>query len=195
MTKSTKNKKARIAIALLRRSYKYTKPNSKYNIEGYEEDKKLSGKRTQVYYNDKDKKQIIVHRGTQGIQDIFTDVNLALGRLTKTARYKHSKKIAEEARKSRPDYQTTQLGHSLGGALARRVAKKNDKLVTYNTAVELQDLFKKQSNNQSNYRTAFDPVSILAPLALPNIHTLAGGSHSLPKANKFEGSTQATIYR
>lgn len=173
----------RTVYKLLSESYN-RKPKKNLTIEGFERDDQLSGRRTQVYYNAKDQKQIVVHRGTQGIQDLFTDVNLAFGRLSKTNRYKHAKKIAEEAQKKRPLFETTQLGHSLGGALARNVASKKDNIITFNTAVAPNEMFKKHKKSQTNYRTQFDLVSALSPLILPNTKSFAGFGHSTSELQK-----------
>lgn len=177
--------KVAVIRKVLRNSYNTFKGKHKQPVipEGYTMDKKLSGKRVQVYHRDADKQQLVVHRGTQGFQDIVTDIKLATGLLKTTNRYKHSKKIANEAAKLRPDYETTHLGHSLGGALARNVAKKGQKVVTYNTAVTPQDFLVRGKGKEVNIRSALDPVSLFASVALPNVKVVPGVSHSFGPLN------------
>lgn len=174
------NVAVRTVRKLLRDSYKYYKGRKKHTPvpEGYKLDTKLSGKRVQVYHKDDEKKQIIVHRGTKGFQDILTDVKLATGFLKTSNRYKHAKKISDQAKKAKPDYEITHTGHSLGGAIARNVAQKGQKVITYNTAVTPQDFLFRGKGKETNLRSALDPVSLLAPIALPNVKTVPGVSHS-----------------
>ncbi len=58
-------------------------------------DDKLSGKRAQVYVNPLTNEATVVHRGTSGIQDVFTDAALSVGLLKNTnmqIKYKSKKK-------------------------------------------------------------------------------------------------------
>ncbi len=73
---------------LLSNSYK---DNQARVIDGFSRDDELSGKRAQVYKNDLTGQAYVVHRGTQGIQDVVTDVKLAFGDKS-GKRFKHAQK-------------------------------------------------------------------------------------------------------
>jgi hypothetical protein len=59
----------------------------------------LSGERVQVYHNKENNKTIVSHRGTKDLNDVITDVKLALfpNSYKNSKRYQHSKTIQEEA--------------------------------------------------------------------------------------------------
>ena len=59
-------------------------------------DPTLSGQRVQVYKH-KDGKTAVVHRGTQGSEDLLTDARLLVGN-TSGKRFKHAEKIQKEAK-------------------------------------------------------------------------------------------------
>ena len=54
------------------------KKNQAKTLDGYQRDDSLSGQRAQVYHNKDNNKTIVTHRGTQGFQDILTDLKLAI---------------------------------------------------------------------------------------------------------------------
>lgn len=144
---------------LLTNSYK-DKPN---DINGYTLDKSLSGKRVQVYI-DKNGKAYVVHRGTNSIQDIMTDIKMTFGNIKGQKRFKHAEKIQKEAEKKYGADNVVTLGHSLGSRIAEEVGKKSKEIITYNKPTLPLDIFKKLPNKQYDIRTTIDPVSILQPL-------------------------------
>jgi esterase/lipase len=102
---------------------------------------------------------ITSHRGTSGVQDVFTDVKLSLGLLKNTARFKHAKKIQKAAEAKYGSENVTTVGHSLGGALTQNVGQ-NTKAVTLNKAVPLSS--KRVTNKkQHDIRARFDPISAI----------------------------------
>ena len=134
------------------------------NIDGYQLDKELSGRRAQVYHNKDTNHTIINHRGTDGIHDMYTDVKLMLG-MKNNDRFKHGKKVTDKAIGKYKNSDITITGHSLGHAIAKEANKKYDKeLVTLNGAVIPTDLLSKQKDNEYHIRTKYDPVSILHTL-------------------------------
>jgi len=120
-------------------------------------DKSLSGKRVKVYT--KGDKVIVSHRGTASAKDIYNDAMFTMGLIKHTKRYKHAKKIQKEAEKKYQGKEITTVGHSLGGALAERVAKKGTKVVTFNKAdVSFANSHKRK--NQVDLKTESDIVGL-----------------------------------
>eukprot|EP00981_Chlorochromonas_danica_P012135 scaffold4518_cov172-Ochromonas_danica.AAC.2 len=119
---------------ILKNGYK-EKKHQKESLDGYSLDKELSGSRVQVYYNPTTHHVIVNHRGTKGINDVMTDINLMLGNKT-SKRFKHSKEITDKA-----------------------IRKYQDSNV--NPAVAPSDLLDKQDKNEYVIRSKLDPVSIL----------------------------------
>ena len=118
-------------------------------------DKSLSGQRVKVYT--KGDQVIVSHRGTKSAKDIFNDAAYGMGMLKYTKRYKHSERIQREAEKKYEGKQITTVGHSLGGALAERVAKRGERVITFNKAdTSLFNSAKRK--NQVDLKTEYDVV-------------------------------------
>ncbi len=143
---------------LLKKSY-----NNKVQApEGYTLDKGLSGKRNQVYVNNKTGGVTVTTRGTSGFQDLVTDAKISLGVNPKSLkRYKHADKVASQARE-KYGQPITLLGHSLGGNISETIAKKGDKVITYNKAATLQDIGKRRKEGQIDIRHKNDLISALS---------------------------------
>lgn len=143
---------------VLKNGYQTTPSES---IEGYELDKELSGQRAQVYHNKDTNHTIINHRGTKGIHDMYTDLQLMFGHKS-NRRFQHGKKVTDDAIKKYNNSDITITGHSLGHAVAKEANKKHNKeLVTLNGAVTPHDLVNEQKDNEHIIRTQYDPVSFL----------------------------------
>lgn len=145
---------------LLKSSYN-KKPS---DINGFKIDKSLSGERVQVY-TDKDGRAYVVHRGTQGFQDVLTDVKMLFGKTKSQKRFKHAEKIQREAEAKYGAENVSTLGHSLGARVAEEVGKRGKEIITYNKPTLPVDLItqKKLPDKQFDIRTSRDPVSILQP--------------------------------
>jgi putative lipase involved disintegration of autophagic bodies len=135
----------------------YNKKNKDYG--DFKIDKKLSGKRTKVYYNEKEDMPVVVHRGTASIQDVGTDIGLAFGH--RGDRFKHAKKIQKKAEKKYGADNMATIGHSLGGILAEEVGGNSKNVITLNKAVTPWELNRKNGENQTDIKTENDPVSML----------------------------------
>jgi putative lipase involved disintegration of autophagic bodies len=142
-------------------------------------DKSLSGQRVKVYT--KDGKVIVSHRGTSSAKDIYNDAMYTMGMLKHTKRYKHSERIQREAEKKYAGKEITTVGHSLGGALAERVAKKKGRVITFNKAdTSLFNSAKRK--NQVDLKTERDVVGL-------NNHRkkiLRTGEKNIFKAHKLD---------
>ena len=137
------------------------KPKDIKNIDGYVLDSGLSGTRAQVFHNPETNHLVVNHRGTKGLHDVMTDIGLMLGHKN-NERFKHGKKITDEALGKYDTDNVTITGHSLSGNIVRQ-NNNNDKhdIVVVNPAVTPYDLFKKQKKNETIIRSTFDPVSAL----------------------------------
>ena len=127
---------------------------------GYTYDNDLSNMETKVFIDSKGK-PVITHRGSTRLTDWRDDALLGLGLGKMTHRYKNAQRITkkvEDKYKSNSD----SIGHSLGGWLAEKSGNHGD-ITTYNKAVGLGDIGQKNKNNQIDYRTSGDLVSLLAP--------------------------------
>jgi hypothetical protein len=141
----------------------YDKKHSNY--KDFVLDKELTGQRVQVYYNPKTNQAVVVHRGTQGLNDWVTDARYALGD-TSSTRFQHSANIQAKAEKKYGATNVTSIGHSLGSQLAQKSSgKKVKEIITLNKPVNANDIiWHSVPQNQTDIRTSFDPVSVLRPL-------------------------------
>ena len=150
----------------LKQILKATYEKDKKDIGNYKIDKKLSGLRAKVYTNKETGKNVIAIRGTQGIHDMITDINLLFDNKN-TKRFRHAKKVYDRVVNKYGKDNLILSGHSLGSSLAQEVGKKNkDEIYTLNKPVTPIDILKgrKVPKNQTDIRTSIDLVSALRPL-------------------------------
>lgn len=147
--------------------------NQKSQINNFLRDDVLSGLRVQVYNNPLTRDTYVVHRGTSGLQDILTDVKLALfPKLYRdSTRYNHAKQIQEQAENKYGKEKITTLGHSLGARLTSDVGKNSNELITYNKPFLPFDT-NQTRKNETSIRTKLDPVSILGSFN-PNVKQIS----------------------
>jgi hypothetical protein len=93
--------------------------------------------------------------GTKNLRDWKNNLKIAVG--LPTEREKVERNYLERAKKKHKPKDTTITGHSQLGYYASKISQPTDKVITYNKA-SLGDTIKK---NETHYRTALDPVSIL----------------------------------
>ena len=148
----------------LKESYKPAS-EAKQNIAGYQLDNELSDINHKVYYNkdkDRDNRLLVTYRGSSNLNDFITDGHLAFGSLRNTKRYDESADVLRKAKSKYNEDKALITGHSLGGSIAKAVAKKDDKIISYNSGNGLFGAnFNTKSNNIKNYRTNGDLVSIM----------------------------------
>jgi hypothetical protein len=97
--------------------------------------------------------------GTHNLKDVGTDVYLALGKLKNTNRYKEADETLKKAKAKYNINKATITGHSLGGSIAQGIAKPEDQEYSLNAGYTIGQ--KTKANNQHNYRTQGDVVSLL----------------------------------
>ena len=158
---------ANILRNFLSNGYKKNQANS---LDGFQRDNSLSGQRVQVYNKPDTKQTVVVHRCTQGFQDVLTDIKLAFhpSLYMKSNRFQHAKDIQQRAEDKYGKENVTTVGHSLGAKLAADVGGKSKEIITYNKPIIPQEIFKQTRKNETSIRTKMDPVSILGSLN-PNI--------------------------
>eukprot|EP01038_Epipyxis_sp_PR26KG_P013991 gene13991-18762_t len=127
---------------------------------GYKIDRDLSNRKHKVFI-DENNKPIVAYTGTRTASDWLTDGALAVGLGGFTQRFKESKRVADKTRQ-KYGQPLTILGHSLGGSLAEHSGSKNDKIITVDKGVGVFGIGKNISKNQTDIRSANDPVSLLA---------------------------------
>ena len=153
--------KASTVKKLLQNSYS---DRQKDEIDGFYRDPELSGSRAQVYYNPTTGEAHVIHRGTQGLADWKNNIAYAFNNYESTERYKHAKKIQEQAENKYGAENVNTLGHSQGSVLAAKLGKNTKNVITVDRPVNLRDLLTKTTgNNTTDIRTKNDLVSYLMP--------------------------------
>lgn len=145
--------------AIIKQSYQPTIAN----VNGYEVDKSLSGRRAQVYHNRATGHTVVAHKGTQSLSDWITNLQFAAG-YTGGKRWQHARKIQQEAANKYGTSNTTTVGHSLGAALSHNVGALSGDTVSLDRPVRLVDTLQKAQPNSTDIRSRFDPISWLRPL-------------------------------
>lgn len=129
-------------------------------------DRELSDDKAQVYKKRDSGEAVVVHRGTKGLGDIYTDMKLALGYdIKKGDRYKHAQYIQKKAETKYGKENISTLGHSLGSHLSSEVGQDSKEIINLNKAVVPKDIGRKTSSKEYNIRTELDPVSILSKVS------------------------------
>lgn len=149
---------------LLEASYAGTAEARKIALQnGYVMDEELSDRKQRVF-RDKHDNSIIAFTGTRTFGDVMTDAALAVGLEDLTYRFTNSTKLAEKVKEKYHHSPIIAIGHSLGGSLAEHVNESGviDKVITVNKGTGLGGIGKNINFNQTDIRTATDPVSFLA---------------------------------
>ena len=142
----------------------------------------MSKEKSSVY--EKDGKAIVAFRGSADKRDLLTDVALVRGVLKKTPRYKEEERLVKEviAKYGKDNVELT--GHSLGGTIAKDLSRQTGvKATTYNKGSSTKDFVEgvidrvavkvnpkgkraKTAKLTTNYRTKYDPVSLMGATAV-----------------------------
>jgi hypothetical protein len=123
---------------------------------GLKRDEKLSKMDTKVYYNEHNRKPVIIHRGSTTLKDWRDDALLGLGLGKIIPRYNNSVKLNDEIKTKYGRYANS-VGHSYGGWLSENTGKA--RITTYNKAVGIGDVLKTIPKNQTDIITRTDLVS------------------------------------
>jgi hypothetical protein len=141
----------------IKQSYKL----SKENVADYFLDKKISSREVQVWVDEEKKRVIVVFTGTYHTLDWLNNIELVKGRYTRTKRFKHAKKILDEALNKYKGFKFTMVSHSQSGMITHLLdSDKIFEVITYNPAwLPLQAV----KDNEYILKTSGDPVSVAVP--------------------------------
>ena len=123
-------------------------------------------------------------RGTASLEDVLTDVNLIVGRLTKTERYKRDRDALRTFLEEHPEATVRLTGHSLGGAIARELKREfGDRVqagVTFNSAFDVTQLGEGAHGGFQNIYSQNDPLGKLANASKGHVRRYYKTDHLLP---------------
>ena len=153
---------------------------------GYALDKSLTTREHMTAFDPVSQKLLFVPIGTQpsSAKDIWTDVNLAVGNLKNTSRYKSDKKAFNSALDKYDERSVVLAGDSLGGTIASGIGRSKDKIYTFNKGATIGAQTRK---NEESFRSQGDIVSALGTgiktVANPNLlrEMPILGAHSIEK--------------
>ena len=131
-----------------------------YKRQGYQLDKSLSNDNQQVLYNPNTKKLLYNIAGTHKLSDWGTDLNLALGNLKNTSRYKEADERLKQAKQKYGVNSATISGHSLGSSIGSYIAKPEDKAYLLNGGYTIGQKSRDYGGNHKFYRVGGDLVSL-----------------------------------
>lgn len=154
---TTPNNLFRKEIGLDLKDIIYNSYHPKSNLNGFTRDDALSGHRQQVYINPDNKQLLYSVAGTRSGTDILNDLRLIGGGIKNTNRYRSADNTLKLAKDKYPEYATNIIGSSLGGAIASRIASRDDRVITYNSA----EVFGKNRSNVIPVRHAGDVISLI----------------------------------
>jgi len=175
--KGKKMKGGNIKLAVIAQEV-YDEPSKRTGRDGW---KYESGDKRHGIWS-KDGKAVVGIRGTdfKDVKDVADDVAIGIGALKLTPRYKRAKKWVKKAIKKYGKKNVEVAGHSLGGKIAKELAKDfGIRGSTFNAGASVSDAASsildrtackvnkkgkrcKRAKKVENYRTAIDPVSAAA---------------------------------
>ena len=144
--------------------------------KGYTYDKDLSNMEQKVYVSPTGK-PIIAERGSTRVSDwTIENPQLLLGGVFgDSRRVSQSKQLSKET-EAKYGMAPTLVGHSLGGYLAEKGARKGSDVYTYNKGAGLPSPFYSTPKSQHDYRTSLDLPSALSSYQ-------GGGQHKTVKGS------------
>lgn len=162
---------------LLQASYlPQKKASSLMEQKGYKFDPELSSMEQKVYVSPSGK-PIISERGSTRLSDwLIEDPKILFGGgLFDSRRVANSKQLSKET-EAKYGMAPTLVGHSLGGYLAEKGARKGSDVYTMNKASGLPSVFFSTPKSQTDYRTTLDLPSALSSYQ-------SGGNHKTLKGS------------
>jgi len=153
----------------------YIEPSKRStNIKGFQYQPNLSDPEMAVYRNRNTNELVIGHRGSSNMDDVKTDLRLAVGGIKRTDRYRRDKDKVEDAIRAYPDSKLVFTGHSLGGTQAIEMLRNhpNGRAVVFNAGhTPFRDGSVKH-DDITYYTKKGDAVSMLGANAYKNVKYL-----------------------
>jgi hypothetical protein len=139
-------------------AYKDTKQVG--NIGKFVLDPKLSTDETKVWVNHSKKEVAVSNRGTKGMLDWLNNAAFAMGKYDITPRFQRAKSIQNAVLKKYKGYKITNLGHSQGGIITKKLndAGMTDAVINVNPAV--MPMERKPKKNETTIKSSTDVVSV-----------------------------------
>ena len=146
----------RLSINHIKRMLKASYKDAPEKIDDFILDKELSGKYAVVYYNPITGQTVVVHRGTEGtLNDWTNNLMYAVGKYKWTPRYQEGLRTQRKAEKKYGAKNISTIGHSQGAILARELGQNTKEIITLNPAYKGE----KPLKNEYNIRSSRDVVS------------------------------------
>lgn len=144
--------------------------------KGYQFDPELSSMEQKVFVSPTGR-PIITERGSTRVSDFLIEDPKILfgGGLFDSRRVSNAKQLSKET-EAKYGMAPTLIGHSLGGYLAEKGARKGSEVYTYNKAAGLPSAFYSTPKSQHDYRTTLDLPSALSSYQGGGQHTTLKGS-------------------
>ena len=137
---------------------------------GYKYDPKLSTREQKVFYNPVTRRAVMAFRGTDPhdkktiVKDFISDAAIFTGTQRFNKRFRKSDDEFQKLKTKYAGYDVDVTGHSLGGALADYVAKRNigriGSAYTYSRGTGPVDMFRNSSYKTFDISNRFDPISL-----------------------------------
>jgi hypothetical protein len=135
----------------------------------YKVDRELSNPISQVYYNEKKRQPIVVHRGSAEAEDWKENARYGLFNDKSGEHFKKAEKTQRRAEAKYGTKNLTTIGHSKGATHAEEFGQRGKQIITLNKPVSPYDLATKRvPENQIDIKTSGDPVSALRGLQFGN---------------------------
>lgn len=171
--------------SILNASYMPQKQAADYmSKRGYGYDPELSTMAHKVFVSPTGQ-PIISNRGSVTAKDwLYEDINAGVGGIFgKTEKVKNVQKLAKKT-EEKYGMAPTLTGHSLGGYLAEKGARKGSDIYTMNKAAGIPSAFSMRNENQTDYRTTFDlPSALSAYQSGGSSKTLSGSWNPIASHN------------
>lgn len=155
------------------------------NLHAYSLLPDMSDQQIAVYINEDNKSLMVALKGTSTIRDVITDLKLATGIALKDDEfYWRASRTIRKLKSKYKGYTIYVSGHSLGGAVARKIAEEfpDIKAVGFNPGSGLPQLFSgSDPKNFTTIRNTGDVVSLLGKASNEN------GTRSTDSINPFGG--------
>lgn len=115
-------------------------------------------------YNDDTGQVVIGHRGTSNLDDVSTDLSLAIGTLQSTDRYQRAYDFTQRVSQAYQGWDIHHTGHSLGGTLGDDLARQfGQNSTVFNRGSSPFEGYKPVSDQHRHIRTSEDLISSFAP--------------------------------